>query len=74
MKPEAEQFALKVHEEVFKEFKLYMGNKKPELDKYYSNMIKKQVLIVIKHVEKIYPYESRSAEFMREVQRNVSKI
>jgi len=71
---EAKEMAKKLHEGAYKEFQVYNGNQRPALDKYYSNMVKKQVLSVLKNIEGIYPYESRSAEFMRMVQRELNQI
>jgi hypothetical protein len=74
MSNEAEALAKKLHEDAFKEFKVYMGNSKPALEKYYSNLVKKQIITVLKNIEGVYPYESRSAEFMRNVQRNLQAL
>jgi len=74
MSNEAEALAKKLHSDAFKEFKVYMGNTKPALDKYYSNLVKKQVITVLKSIEGVYPYESRSAEFKRNVQRHLNTL
>jgi hypothetical protein len=74
MNDEAKALALKTHAEAFKEFKAYMGNNKPALDKYYSNLVKKQVSIVLKNIEHVYPTDSRSAEFLRLVQHHTKAI
>lgn len=74
MSDEAKALATKIHKEAFQEFKVYMGNKQPALDKYYSNLVKKQVSIVLKNIEHVYPTDSRSAEFLRLVQQHTKAI
>ncbi|CAB5224148.1 hypothetical protein UFOVP386_28 [uncultured Caudovirales phage] len=70
---EPNELARKIHKESFNEFKGY-NRIKPELEKYYSNMIKKQINIILKNIEGIYQYESRSAEYMRNLQKEVTKL